>query len=392
MFRNDHTLTTVTSVLPTRTAQQVAKQITGGQDTNALSWKARGTLLHDHWLKKFLPAISPAKTMLQMVVPDTAVDPIVNSVIQIGKLNYQATGAVFSTPHDHAFVGPEFPVWPGEESGPGHEHKLSSDLCLIFCIVNHAFSEKMSKAAISVGAHGPIVYYCEGRGLRDRLGWLRITKEHEKEVLMVIADQSEAEDIFDAMSKAGELHLPGRGFMFRLSIDKGLFNIPSRVAHHHYDASMQQVINAIDHLQGHTHWRDQSVFEVGAQGRGTGIDFERPQVELKPKTCLTTITRRSQMQDMVDLLLDHGVPGLSFSFARYIDFEEEKRINTAHVTEEYAVMRSITDEDTCVNVCQEIEDHAEGLNLSNLCVTVNSVDRVATYVPGHIDYRSDDVA
>ena len=391
MFKQDHSLTTVNTVLPSRAAQIVGRQWADVKDANALSWKARGTLLQEHWLKRWLPAISPEKTMLQMMVPDSAVDQIVNTVVQVGKLNYQATGAVFSTPHDHAFLGPEFPVWPGEESAHETSHKLSSDLCLIFCIVNHAYSEKMSKAAINVGAHGPIVYYCEGRGLRDRLGWLRITKEHEKEVLMVIADRTEGEEIFDAMAKAGELHLPGRGFMFQLAIDKGMFNIPSRVAHHHHEASMQQIINAIDHIQGHTHWRDQSVFEVG-QGRGVGIDLGAKSSEVAAKSCLTTIVRRNQMQTMTDLLLDHGVPGLNFSFAKFIDFEEDTRHSTAHLTEEYAVIRSITEEQTCQTVCATIEDHATSLGLNDICATVNAVDRIATYVPGDIDFRSTDAA
>lgn len=389
MFKQDHSLTTVNTVLPARAAHVVARELTSDKDTNALSWKARGTLLQEHWLKRWLPAISPEKTMLQMIVPDSAVDQIVNTVVHVGKLNYQATGAVISTPHDHAFLGPEFPAWPGEETAHGDSHKLSSDLCLIFCIVNHAYSEKMSKAAVNVGAHGPIVYYCEGRGLRDRLGWLRITKEHEKEVLMVIADRSEGEQIFNAMAKAGELHLPGRGFMFQVAIDKGMFNIPSRVTNLHHDASMQQIINAIDHIQGHTHWRDQSVFEVG-QGRGAGIELVPEMQDQTAKTCLTTIVRRSQMQTMMDLLLDHGVPGLNFSFAKFIDVEEDD--GNAHISEEYAVIRSITDESLCQTVCAAIEGNAETLGLHDLCATVDAVDRIATYVPGHIDFRNNDAA
>ena len=93
LFVNDHSLSTVTAVLPNRAAKEVAAQLILTDDTEALNWKARGTLLHDHWLKKWLPSISPAKNVMQMTVPDSAVDQIVDTVVQVGKLNYQATGA-----------------------------------------------------------------------------------------------------------------------------------------------------------------------------------------------------------------------------------------------------------------------------------------------------------
>ena len=293
-------------ILPSRPAGEVARRISAVEGAHALIWQARGTLLHDHWLKKWVPPVSPAKKMMQMIVPNSQVDEIVNMVIEVGKLNQQATGAVFSTPHDHAYIGSGFYSWPGDEIPTQQNQGLSNSLTALYCIVNHQESERVSKAAINAGAHGPIVYYCEGRGLRDRLGWLRITKEHEKEVLMVICDESDVEDVFDAMAKAGGLHLPGRGFMFRLNIDKGMFNIPNRATHHHYEASMQQVINAIDHLQGHSHWRDQTVFDVAGGARGTGLSLAPNPQPVDSQTCLAAVVSRNQMHLLVDLMLDQG--------------------------------------------------------------------------------------
>ena len=387
MFSNDHQLATVTVILPSKTAHQVARELTTEQGEQLLKWPARGTLLHDHWLKKWVPPISPTKQMLQMIVPNSQVDHIVNTVVDVGKLNYQATGAVFATPHDHAYLGSGFHIWPGEETQPGNSAKLNRSLTVLYCIVSHGVSDRISKAAINSGAHGPVVHYCEGRGLRDRLGWLRITKEHEKEVLMVICDEDDCEEVFDAMVKAGELHLPGRGFMFRLSIDKGMFNLPSRVAHHHYDASMQQVINAIDHLQGHTHWRDKSVFDVGGQGRGAGVDsLLASQPVLDDQMCLTAVVPSNDMQVLVDLLLDSGAPGLNFNLARSND--NQRSDVQPSINNEYAVIRSITDSAVAQKICTSVDEHAEQKGLTNLCMTVNAVPRVATYVPGKIDYRA----
>ena len=384
MFSLDHKLATITVVLPAEQTQEVARELTADRGTQALEWQARGTLLHEHWLKRWFPPISPAKRMLQMTVPHSEVDHIVNTAISVGKLNYQATGAVFATPHDHAYLGSGFQTWPGEETQPRFDDTLKSTLTAIYCIVGHNVSDRICKAAVNSGAHGPIIYYCEGRGLRDRLGWLRITKEHEKEVLMVLCDEADSEEVFDAMAKAGGLHLPGRGFMYRLKIDKGMFNLPSRVAHHHYDASMQQVINAIDHLQGHTHWRDQTVFDIGEQGRGTGLESLLEQKHTpSPQTCLSAIVPSSQMHLLINLLLDTGVPGLNFSYAKLRDHSLKNR-----VAGEYALIRSITDQSTAEQICGVIDTHAEDAGLKNLAVTLNTVSRVATYVPGRVDYRA----
>ena len=390
MFKQAHGYSLVTAVMPNSSSQRVLPALLADEGSNAFTWKARGTLLHDSLWKRFFPPISPAKSMLAMLVPDMEVGGVVNRVVEEGRLHQQATGAVFSTPCDHVFFGPDFHVWP-ERPGAGlarESHALTENLSILYCIVGHQLADKVSKAAIRAGAHGPIVYYSEGRGLRDRLGWLRITKEHEKEVLMVLADESNADEVFDAMALAGELHLPGKGFMYRLSIDKGMFNLPSRVSHHHYDANMQQIINAIDHLSGHTHWRDQSVFDVGGRGRGVGLDsLPKEERVLKDQICISALVARSQCQGVMDMMLDAGAPGLNLTYARFTTSEASASLAGARVNEEYGMPRSIMDAKHAESLCTSVDEVAERLGFTDLCVAVHPVPAVATYVPGGKDYR-----
>ena len=390
MFNTNHQFSTVTAVLPNSTANRVVEAIVAENGASVLIWKARGTLLHDHWLKRFLPPIGPVKTVLQMLVPKHEVDRVISTVVEKGRLHQQATGAVFSTPCDHVYLGSEFHTWPGSETAvvDRGDHRLSENLSAIHCVVDHQLSDRIAKAAIDAGGHGPIVYYCEGRGLRDRLGWLRITKEHEQEVLMVIADESDADEIFDAMAKAGELHLPGRGIMYRLSIDKGMFNLPSRVYNHHHDANMQQIINAIDHLTGHAHWRDQEVSDVGGEGRSAGLDFLKQQSPaLENQVCLSAIVKRDFTYPLIDMMLDAGAPGLNVTYARFAAAEEQCQVAHARINEEYGVLRCIIDEETAERVCRAIEENAENNGIRDLCMLVNPVPRIARYVPGSKDYR-----
>jgi len=392
MFSKIHQVSTVTAVLPAQTANAVIEQNLVDSQTSALIWNSRGTLLQDHWWQRYVPPISPRKSVIQMLVPNRDVAQIVGQISQTSNLHQQAIGAVFASPCEYAYIGSQFPIWPGTDRSKrpqpsAQEPVLKENLSAIYCIVSKAHSDKVSRAAINAGAHGPIVYYSEGHGLRDRLGWLRITKEVEKEVLMVVTTEADAEDVFQAMAKAGELHLPGRGFMYRLAIDKGLFNLPSRVSRQQQDASIQQIIHAIDHLSGHTHWRDQTVFQVGG-GRGAGLDFmQHSSPLLQDRVCMACVVNQQHSQQMMDLLLNNGAPGLNLSFARMRRGADSHLLDGGSISTEYAMIRCITDKPTAEQICATIDSRAEAAGLHDLSVLLHQVPRVATYVPGSRNYR-----
>ena len=46
----------------------------------------------------------------------------------------------------------------------------------------------------------------------------------------------------------------------------------------------------------------------------------------------------------------------------------------------------------CTKVCAAIEADTPGLGLTDLCATVNAVERIATYVPDKTDFRNTDAA
>ncbi|MEM7401345.1 MAG: hypothetical protein AAF304_05285 [Pseudomonadota bacterium] len=392
MFNTKHEISLITAVLPAASADSVISTLTSREVTDVLVSKARGTLLHDHWWKSWVPPISPSKTMLQMIVPAHDVDRVAGLVIEEGKLDMQASGAVFSTPCESAYIGSLFHNLRTTETlnTKKESHKLSENLCAIFCSISHSLSDRIAKAAINAGAHGPVVYYAEGKGLRDRLGWLRITKDSEQEVIMVLADESDVEEIFTAMAKAGEFHLPARGFMYSLPIDKGMFNLPSRIANPHYSANTQQIIHAIDHLTGHTHWRDQAVFNVGGEGKGTGLKFLNENKEATTnQVCFSAIVNRDQSQKFMDLMLESGAPGLNVSYSRFVAMgDDDYELAHANVNHEYATIRCITNQQLADKITDVIESDAENNGIKDVCVLAHAVQRIAKYVPGRKDHRS----
>ena len=380
---------TITAISPTRNANEMLESVLKRDGANALVWKARGTLVRDHWRSRWLPAVSPARTMVQMLVPGADADAVVADLVQAGRLDLQATGAVFSTPCDQTLVGSAFRLWPGamDVAARTPPSAVKDSLQVIYCIVSHAAGDRVARAAMDAGAHGPIVYYSEGRGLRDRLGWLRITKELEKEVLLVMADAADVEEVFSAMAKAGQLHLPGRGFMYRMPVTAGLYNLPSRVSHHHYDANMQQVINAIDHLAGHTHWRDQGSVDLG-EGRGAGIDLlQRHGAVLEDQRAVTAFVRRDDAAQLMDLLLDAGAPGLNVHHARYAGRQRDSERAGALVNHEYSVLRCITSAPIAECLLEAARVGSAEQGLADLCLLSQEVPKVATYVPGRRNFR-----
>ncbi len=389
MFKTSHKYSLVNAVLPTSTANRVVDSTISQSGSSALMWKARGTQLNDSWYQRWLPPISPAKSVLQLLVPNNEVSRVVSKVIDEGNLHRQATGAVYSTPCEHVYLGSQFSAWPMSDAlATDHTHRVNDNLSIIHCVVGRQYSDKIARAAINTGSHGPIAHYAEGRGLRHRLGWLRITKEAEKDVLMVIADQSDVDDVFDAMAKAGQLHLPGRGFMYRLPINSGMFNLPSRVSHRHYSANLQQMIHAIDHLAGHKHWRDQAGINTYGNAKSTRSGTTTPELgSIHDQACVSGIINRDNLHELQDLMLDAGAPGLNINHARLIANAVVPQEPSTRVNHEYSLLRCVTDHDSAERICASIDTSAERIGLKDLCMLVQQVPRVATYLPGHKDHR-----
>ena len=383
-----HQYSSVTAVLPRTSLAGVYEALHQQDQHFNLVWDGRGTLLSEQWWRRWVPPISPAKSIVHMIAPSHRVELIERTIIEQARLDKQSTGAVFSNPCSHTLFGGGLSAWVGEQATNEDRtvsNILTEELSAIYCIVGHNLSDRVSHAAIRAGAHGPIVFYSEGRGLRDRLGWLRITKEHEKEVLLVIAEEDQADGIFNAMADAGQLHLPGRGFMYRVPISKGMFNLPSRMTHQQHEASMQQIIHAIDHLTGHQHWRDQAVFKIQGKGRAAGLNQLPKTVEQHNQACLSVIVHREEADRLLETLLDSGAPGLNFNYAR-LTGDTVIAGSTAHISDEYALLRCITGDESARHMCALLGD-LQSDQLSRFCAYLNPAPRVATYVPGKVDHR-----
>ncbi len=103
-----------------------------------------------------------------------------------------------------------------------------TNLQLITCIVERGRADEVVRAAMRAGAPAATITFARGSGIRERLGLLlRIAISPEKEVIDIVASSEKAERIFEAMVEAGQLDLPGKGFIYMTPVTKAVTHVPT---------------------------------------------------------------------------------------------------------------------------------------------------------------------
>jgi nitrogen regulatory protein PII len=104
-----------------------------------------------------------------------------------------------------------------------------TDVSLITCIVQRGLADAIVNAATEAGAQGGTVYFARGYGVRERLGTLGVAIEAEKEVIMIVVSDEQADRVFERIYTSARLHTPGMGIMFVTKLDKAATYIPPEV-------------------------------------------------------------------------------------------------------------------------------------------------------------------
>jgi nitrogen regulatory protein PII len=192
-------LTVVTAILTKEKAGDILAAAVPPQLTTQVLTNARGTLYRNRWYHKLRPVISPEKTILETLVPESLSHALINNLSDAAALHDSGTGIVYSVHCEKAlFQNADivFPDIPKKGLEPLHyKHRLYA----IHCITQKGKAENVSHAAIRAGAHGPIVSYGQGRGIRERMGLIRIAISPEKELIQVVVDHYNTEPVLEAM-------------------------------------------------------------------------------------------------------------------------------------------------------------------------------------------------
>lgn len=143
---------------------------------------------------------------------------------------------------------------------------LFKELKGICCIVQRGEGDNIAKIALETGASVPVITYGTGSGVRDKLGLLRITIPAEKELINLAMSVYDVDSVMEMIISEGKLDEPGKGFTYVYPIKQGIVNTKISRGKTGQAASMEQVVSAIDALQGGMKWR-KSRFESEASKR-----------------------------------------------------------------------------------------------------------------------------
>lgn len=101
-----------------------------------------------------------------------------------------------------------------------------TDAVLITAVVSAGRGDTILKAVRDAGATGGIVHVAKGTGARERLGLLGIAIEAEKEVVSLVAPADHQDFLAEVVYNAGELGLPGNGYLYVQALERMATYIP----------------------------------------------------------------------------------------------------------------------------------------------------------------------
>jgi hypothetical protein len=138
----------------------------------------------------------------------------------------------------------------------GADDKLpGEDYALLCCTVPRGLGESLSAAILELGVCVPVIFFGTGVGLRDKLGLLRITIPVEKEIIWFLVPRSDADLVEKTLIPRARLDVPGHGFLYKVFVHAPVVNLRVRQGKRVHAATMEQVIAALDDVQGSSNWR-----------------------------------------------------------------------------------------------------------------------------------------
>lgn len=192
---------------------------------------------------------------------------------------------------------------------------VETNLFGIYAIIQRGWGNTLAKTAIESGSCVPSVFYGVGGGIRDRMGLIRITIPAEKEMVNVVVAEHDVMGMMDLLINAGRLDRPGMGFIFTYPVTRAVMDTKSFYGANRSAASIGQIINAIDAMQGGAEWR-----------RRTLNLFKIPERKyLKDLENIMLICDDTQAKDMLEVSMSAGATGATISTCRETLFSSEKR-------------------------------------------------------------------
>jgi len=354
----------------------VNSMVTDAQKTGALlglDVKSRGMLKQSSRFS--FRSLAPAMENVMLVCESKKEDAVIQQAIHSCGIHEGAVGAVLKVPVKRIWTT-DFKLREIEQSKPSipvvEPHSLDADLHLITCICQRGKAEKIAAAAIREGSASPIINFGEGKGVRDRMGMLKIAVNPEKEIINVVTDELEGERTFDAMVEAGKLYTPGMGFIYYTKIPSGVVNLHTSISSSHSEATPEQIIKAIDELKGSKRWR------IAQAGIISETHIERK--DLKDLTKLRLVISRGHGDAMIYSAMHNGAQGATRSYANLLGGEQIYSNSGREINDEKEVIDFHVPPDNVDKLIKAFEETAADIDVTNALIAEIPVPRALTYL------------
>jgi nitrogen regulatory protein PII len=368
----------VTAILPRSSAVRVLDDVLASGAAQTLTLNARGAVMQSSWWKSLLPATSPELELIHFLVPNEDAASLMDQIVTVGKLRLFGAGSIYAIPCHNLTCSEDFPLWqPGyyTASSQSFDIKFKKNLSCLIHITDRGSAEPVARAAIKAGAQGATITFVRGYGLRDRLGLLRITKSHDKELTTVIVDPYDRDNVFDAMSLAGRISQPGRGILFEIPVERGLTNLSGVFEANKNSATIQQMVRAIDELHGGSDWRSHhpSVRNKGSERAARALGLSRKLQQLN------IMVHRKDVEFLLRELLNQGVSGASVSNWRMTERDSAQTRGGLRINREFGCVSLILRPRDAVSLSTHIEDFIEKNGVRETCHFIHEVPVVKSF-------------
>lgn len=162
---------------------------------------------------------NPRRDLLLMVSEDKACVPVMENLRADTHMDRPGKGFTFSIPatrvyglHNQDADG--FLRLSNREPGQGPHYEL------LAVIVNNGMSERMIHAARGGGARGATVLHARGSGVHRIEKFFSLGIEPEKEVLIIVSEESQTESIIAALTEEVDFNTPNSGILFTFDIEQ----------------------------------------------------------------------------------------------------------------------------------------------------------------------------
>ena len=369
----------VTAILPRQSTLKVLAEVMESRAAHAMTTGARGSVIKENWYQSLLPTLSPEHDMVRFFVPNSDIDHLMEQIALVGNLQHYGGGSIFATTCLDLRRSKSFPTWRPDEytfESVSFDIVFKRDLIAIILVTDRDGADGICRAAIKAGAQGPSITFVRGYGLRDRLGLLRITKSHDKEMITVVVDQYDFDAVFQAMAQAGRIDQPGRGIIYQIPIFKGLTNLASVFQAKKHSASIQQIIRAVDELQGNTNWRANQLLIHDPKAEEFAADTEGVTRDL---VSLNVIARRKDVEIILQYLLSIGIKGASVSNWRLVEGDAAQTRGGARINHEAVCLTMLVPGAKTASLVEQIEGRLEDSDYTGVCIFTTEVPMAKTF-------------